>query len=44
MDKEIAAIGNLLIQLPNDKFYVLSVVLVVALVAMAFIFGNYRSK
>ena len=44
MDKEIEALGNLLIQLPNEKFYVLSAVVVVALMTTAFVLRNYRKK
>jgi len=44
MDKEIEALGNLLVSLPNEKFYVLSIVVVVALITMAFIFRNYKNK
>ena len=44
MDKEIEALGNLLVCLPDEKFYVLSVVVIVALITMGFIFRNYRNK
>lgn len=44
MDKEIEAVTNLLLQLPDEKFYVLSLVVVVALLTTAFIFRNYRKK
>lgn len=40
MDKEIEAVGSFLLQLPNEKFYVLSVVVVVMMIAIAFIFRN----
>lgn len=44
MEGVIIAIGDLLLQLPLEKFYVLSAVITIAMIVTAFIFRNYGGK
>lgn len=44
MDKAIEALGRVLLALPDDRFYVISVAVIIIAIAVAFIFRHYSSK
>ncbi len=44
MKTTINAVGNVLLQLPNNKFYVLSAVITIAMIVIAFVFRNHGKK
>ncbi len=44
METKINAVGNILLQLPDNKFYVLSAITIIAMIVIAFVFRNYGKK